>query len=100
MQLRWAPGSEEHQPCKAQGAAASIAEAAGGELVDLMYLQGDCDMAALLELPTLEAASGLLKSVTDSGVWEGMMMFSEFDRNTGLASINAGKSGYKAPDKD
>ena len=57
-------------------------------------------MAALLELPTKEAARGLLKAVTDSGAWEGMMMFPEFDLDTGLAAINAVKSSYKAPGKD
>ena len=69
-------------------------------MLDLMYLQGDCDMAALRELPTREAASGLLKAVTDLGAWEGMMMFLEFDLDTGLAAINAVKSSYKAPGKN
>ena len=57
-------------------------------------------MAALLELPTKEAARGLLKAVTDSGAWEDMMMFPEFDLDTGLAGINAVKSRYKAPGKE
>jgi len=57
-------------------------------------------MAALMELPTIEAASGLLKAVKDSGAWEDMMMFPEFDLDTGLAAINAVKSSYKAPGND
>ena len=69
-------------------------------MLDLMYLQGDCDMAALMELPTIGAASGLLKAVTDLGAWEGMMMFLEFDLDTGLAAINAVKLSYKAPGKN
>jgi uncharacterized protein with GYD domain len=73
---------------------------AGGELLDLMYLQGDYDMAALMELPDIEAASGLLKAVNDSGAWEDMMMFPEFDLDKGLKAINAVKSSYKAPGKD
>lgn len=93
-------GLESSSLAKRKGAAASIAEAAGGELLDLMYLQGDYDMAALMELPTIEAASGLLKAVKDSGAWEDMMMFPEFDLDTGLAAINAVKSSYKAPGKD
>jgi uncharacterized protein with GYD domain len=93
-------GLESSSLAKRRDAAASIAEAAGGELLDLMYLQGDYDMAALMELPTIEAASGLLKAVTDLGAWEGMMMFLEFDLDTGLAAINAVKSSYKAPGKN
>ena len=69
-------------------------------MLDLMYLQGDCDMAAHMELPTIEAASGLLKAVTDLGAWEGMMMFLEFDLDTSLAAINAVKSSCKAPGKN
>ena len=57
-------------------------------------------MAALMELPTIEAASSVLKAVRDSGALEGMMMFPEFDLNTGLAAINAVKSSYKTPDKN
>lgn len=93
-------GLESSSLAKRRDAAASIAEAAGGELLDLMYLQGDYDMAALMELPTTEAASGLLKAVTDSSAWEDMMMFPEFDLDTGLAAINAVKSRYKAPGKE
>ena len=84
----------------AKKAAASIAKAAGGELLDLMYLQGDYDMAALMELPSIEAASGLLKAVNDSGAWEDMMMFPEFDLDEGLKAINAVKSSYKTPGKE
>ena len=69
-------------------------------MLDLMYLQGDYDMAALMELPNMEAASGLLKAVTDSGAWEDIMMFPEFDLDKGLAAINAVKSSYKVPGKD
>ena len=69
-------------------------------MLDLMYLQGDCDMAAHMELPTIEAASGLLKAVTDLGAWEGSMMFLVFDLDTGLAAINSVKSSYKAPGKN
>ena len=65
-----------------------------------MYLRGDYDMAALMELPNVEAASGLLKAVNDSGAWEDMMMFPEFDLDKGLKAINAVKSSYKAPGKD
>lgn len=61
-------GLEKSNFANRKDAAASIAKAAGGELLDLMYLQGDYDMAALMELPSLEAASGLLKAVTDSGL--------------------------------
>jgi hypothetical protein len=57
-------------------------------------------MAALMELPTLEAASGLPKAVTDSGAWEDMQMFPEFDLGTGREAINAVKASYKAPRKD
>ena len=82
---------------KRKDAAASIAKAAGGELLDLTYLQGDYDMAALMEMPSIEAASGLLKAVSDSGAWEDMMMFPEFDLDVGLKAVNAVKSGYKTP---
>ena len=85
---------------KRKEAAASIARAAGGELLDLMYLQGDYDMAALMELPSIEAASGLLKAVRDSGAWEDMMMFPEFDLDAGLRAINAVKSSYKTPGRE
>ena len=51
-------------------------------------------------LPNIEAASGLLQVVKDSGAWEDMMMFPEFDLDTGLATINAVKSNYKAPGQD
>ncbi|MDB0015979.1 GYD domain-containing protein [Alphaproteobacteria bacterium] len=93
-------GLERSSLAKRKEAAASIAKAAGGELLDLMYLQGDYDMAALMELPDIEAASGLLKAVNDSGAWEDMMMFPEFDLDKGLKAINAVKSSYKAPGKD
>ena len=93
-------GLESSSLAKRRDAAASIAEAAGGELLDLMYLQGDYDMAALMELPTIEAASGLLKAVRDSGAREDMVMFSEFDLDTGLAAINAVKSRYNAPGRE
>jgi hypothetical protein len=53
-----------------------------------------------MELPDIEAASGLLKAVNDSGAWEDMMMFPEFDLDKGLKAINAVKSSYKAPGKD
>ena len=72
----------------------------GGELLNLMYLQVDYDMAALMELPSIEAASGLLKAVRDSGAWEDMMMFPEFDLDAGLKAINAVKSSYKTPGKE
>ena len=85
---------------KRKESAAAIARAAGGELLDLMYLQGDYDMAALMELPSIEAASGLLKAVSDSGAWEDMMMFPEFDLDAGLEAINAVKSSYKTPGKE
>jgi uncharacterized protein with GYD domain len=90
-------GLESSSLAKRKDAAASIAQAAGGELLDLMYLQGDYDMAALMELPDIETASGLLKAVQDSGAWEDMMMFPEFDLDTGLQAINAVKSSYKTP---
>jgi len=57
-------------------------------------------MAALMELPSIEAASGLLKAVNDSGAWEDMMMFPEFDLDKGLKAINAVKSSYKTPGKE
>ena len=93
-------GLESSSLEKRRQAAASIARAAGGELLDLMYLQGDYDMAALMELPSIEAASGLLKAVRDSGAWEDMMMFPEFDLDEGLKAINAVKSSYKIPGKE
>ena len=62
-----------------------------------MYLQGDWDMAAIMEMPDIETASGLMKSVVGSGVWEEMMMFPEFDLDKGLKAINAVKSVFKAP---
>ena len=46
-------GLESSSLEKRKDAASSIAKAAGGELLDLMYLQGDYDMAALMELPSL-----------------------------------------------
>ena len=58
-------GLEGNSMAKRKEAAASIAKAAGGELLDLMYLQGDYDMAALMELPSIEAAGRLLKAVND-----------------------------------
>ena len=93
-------GLESSNLSKRKDAAASIAEAAGGNLLDLMYLQGDYDMAALMELPSIEAASGLLKAVNDSGAWEDMMMFPEFDLDAGLKAINAVKSSYKMPGQE
>ena len=38
----------------------AIATAASGKLLDLMYLQGDWDMAAIMEMPDIETASGLV----------------------------------------
>ena len=93
-------GLESSSLEKRKEAAALIARAAGGELLDLMYLQGDYDMAALMELPNIEAASGLLRAVRDSGAWEDMMMFPEFDLDEGLKAINAVKSSYKTPGKE
>ena len=93
-------GLESSSLEKRKEAAASIARAAGGELLDLMYLLGDYDMAALMELPNIEAASGLLKAVRDSGAWEDMMMFPEFDLDAGLKAINAVKLSYKTPGKE
>ena len=93
-------GLESSSLEKRKEAAAAIARAAGGELLDLMYLQGDYDMAALMELPSIEAASGLLKAVRVSGAWEDMMMFPEFDLDAGLKAINAVKSSYKTPGKE
>ena len=93
-------GLESSSLAKRKNAAASIAKAAGGELLDLMYLQGDHDMAALMELPSIEAASGLLKAVKDSGAWEDMMMFPEFDLDEGLKAVNAVKASYKTPGKE
>ena len=68
--------------------------------MDLMYLQGDYDMTALMELPSIEAASGLLKAVRNPGAWEDMMMFPDFDLDAGLKVINAVKSSYKTPAKE
>ena len=62
-----------------------------------MYLQGNWDMAAIMEMPDIETASGLMKSVVGSGVWEDMMMFPEFNLDKGLTAINAVKSVFKAP---
>ena len=93
-------GLESSSLAKRKDSASSIAKAAGGELLDLMYLQGDYDMAALMELPSIEAASGLLKAVNDSGAWEDMMMFPEFDLDDGLKAINAVKSCYKTPGEE
>ena len=93
-------GLETSSLAKRKDAASSIARAAGGELLDLMYLQGDYDMAALMELPSIEAASGLLTAVKDSGAWEDMMMFPEFDLDAGLKAVNAVKSNYKTPGKE
>jgi uncharacterized protein with GYD domain len=93
-------GLESSSLAKRKYAAASIAKAAGGELLDLMYLQGNYDMAAIMELPSIEAASGLLKAVNDSGAWEDMMMFPEFDLDEGLKAVNAVKTSYKTPGKE
>ena len=93
-------GLESSSMAKRKEAAASIAKAAGGELLDLMYRQGDYDMTALMYWPSIEAASGLLKAVNDSGAWEDMMMFPEFDLDEGLKSINAVKSTYRTPGKE
>ena len=93
-------GLESSSFAKRKKAAADIAKAAGGELLDIMYLQGEYDMAAIMELPSVEAASGLLKSVSDSGAWEDMMMFPEFDLDKGLKTINSVKSIYRTPGKE
>jgi uncharacterized protein with GYD domain len=93
-------GLEGSSFAKRKEAASAIARAAGGELIDVMYLQGDWDMAAIMELPDIETASGLLKSVMASGVWEDMMMFPEFDLDKGLKAINAVKSVYKIPGEE
>lgn len=85
---------------KRKEAATAIARAAGGELLDLMYLQGEYDVAALTELPSIEAASGLLKALLDTGAWEDMMMLPEFDLDKGLKAINAVKSSYKTPGEE
>ena len=90
-------GLESSSLAKRKEAAASIAKAAGGELLDLMYLQGDYDMAALMELPSIEAASGLLKAVNDSGAWEDMMMLPEFDLDEGLKAINPELANLTVP---
>jgi len=57
-------------------------------------------MAAFMELPSIEDASGLLKAVNDPGAWEDMMMFPEFDLDAGLRAIKAVKSNYKTPGKE
>ena len=93
-------GLESSSLAKRKDAATSIAKAAGGELLDLMYLQGNYDMAAIMELTSIEAASGLLKAVMDSGAWEDMMMFPEFDLDEGLKAVNAVKTSYKTPGKE
>ena len=93
-------GLESSSLTKRKDAASAIAKAAGGELLDLMYLQGDYDMAALMDLPSIEAASGLLSAVNDSGAWEDMMMFPEFDLDAGLKAIKSVKSNYKIPGKE
>ena len=53
-------GLESSSLAKRKDAAASIAKAAVGELLHLMYLQGNYDMAAIMELPMME----ILKHVT------------------------------------
>ena len=53
-----------------------------------------------MELPSIEDSSGLLKSVRDTGQWEDMMMFPEFDLDAGLQVINAVKSIYKTPGEE
>ena len=93
-------GLESSSLTKRKDAASAIAKAAGGELLDLMYLQGDYDMAALMDLPSIEAASGLLAAVNDSGAWEDMMMFPEFDLDAGLKAIKSVKSNYKIPGEE
>ena len=93
-------GLEGSSFAKRKEAASAIASAAGGELLTVMYLQGDWDMAAIMDLPDIETASGLLKSVMASGVWEDMMMFPEFDLDKGLKAINAVKSAYKVPGEE
>ena len=93
-------GLESSSLGKRRDATASIAQVADGKLPDLMYLRGDYVMTTYMDLPITEAASGLLKAVKDSGAWEDMMKFPEFDLNTGLAAINAVKSSYKAPSKN
>ena len=47
-----------------------------------------------------KAANGLLTAVRDSGAWEDMMMFPEFDLDAGLKAINAVKSSYKTPGEE
>ena len=93
-------GLEGSSFAKRKEAASAIASAADGKLMDVMYLQGDWDMAAIMELPDIEAASGLMKSVMESGVWEDMMMFPEFDLDKGLKVIDAVKSAYKIPGEE
>ncbi len=63
-------------------------------------MQGDYDMAAIMEPPSIEAAGGPLITVNKSDAWEDMMMFREFDLDTGLKEINAVKSSYKTPGKE
>ena len=53
-----------------------------------------------MELPSIEAASGLLKAVKNSGAWEDMMMFPEFDLDASLQVINNVKSSYKTPGEE
>jgi uncharacterized protein with GYD domain len=93
-------GLQESSYAKRKEVVSSIATAAGGKLLDLMYLQGDWDMAAIMEMPDIETASGLMKSVIGSGVWEDMMMFPEFDLDKGLNAINAVKSVFKVPGEE
>jgi uncharacterized protein with GYD domain len=93
-------GLTESSYAKRKEVVAAIASAAGGKLIDLMYLQGDWDMAAIMEMPDIETASGLMKSVVGSGIWEDMMMFPEFDLDKGLKAINAVKSVFKAPGEE
>ena len=57
-------------------------------------------MAAIMEMPDIETASCLMKSVVGSGIWEDMMMFPEFDLDKGLKAINAVKSVFKAPGEE
>lgn len=93
-------GLTQSNYAKRREVVANIATAAGGNLIDLMYLQGDWDIAAIMEMPDIETASGLMKSVVGSGVWEDMMMFPEFDLDKGLKAINAVKSVFKAPGEE
>ncbi len=54
-------------------------------------------MAALMELPSIEAASGLLKAVKCSCAWKELMMFPEFDLGEALKVFNTVKSSSKLP---